>query len=252
MALGQLNFESKNKIEVAIDRIRQFEPPEGYQLAFSGGKDSIVIYHLAQTSGVKFHPFMNWTGIDPPELYQFVKEHYPQIEIRKPEKTMWQLIDEHGMLPLRKVRFCCEYLKERGNKGYLLTGVRWAESIARRKRKLVEVSYRDSSVIFVNPILDWNNFEVWEYIRRFTLPYCKLYDEGFQRIGCILCPFARGQVIKLEMQRFPRHVLMWKHACERLLEKHGNDKFSTGEELFNWWISRERYKDDKHQCPMFN
>jgi len=41
-------------IKIAIRRLQQFEPPEGYYLAFSGGKDSTVLLHLAKASGVKY------------------------------------------------------------------------------------------------------------------------------------------------------------------------------------------------------
>jgi phosphoadenosine phosphosulfate reductase len=252
MALSQLSLEGKDRIQVAIDRLRQFEPPAGYQLAFSGGKDSIVIYDLAQRSAVRFHPFFTWTGIDPPQVYYFVKQHYPQVEIRKPEKTMWQLIEEHHILPTRQIRFCCQHLKEKTNSGYVITGVRWSESIGRRKRRFVEAHKNWPGTIFLNAIVDWTNAEVWEYIRRFQLPYCKLYDEGFRRLGCILCPLASASAIALEMERFPKHVLMWKHACDRLVASSVNSPFRTGEELFNWWISRKASKVSLQQCPMFN
>ena len=54
MGLTQLNFEGYDKVQVAIMRLQQFQPPEGYYLAFSGGKDSVVLYDLAVKSGVKF------------------------------------------------------------------------------------------------------------------------------------------------------------------------------------------------------
>ena len=46
MGLKQLNFSMLNKTEVAIQRLKQHEPPDGYYLRFSGGKDSIVIYDI--------------------------------------------------------------------------------------------------------------------------------------------------------------------------------------------------------------
>lgn len=52
--LGQVNIFGKSKVDVAIDRIRAFEPPDGYYLAFSGGKDSQCIYHLAKMADVSF------------------------------------------------------------------------------------------------------------------------------------------------------------------------------------------------------
>ena len=72
--LGQVNLNGENKVDVAINRLQTFEPPEGYYLAFSGGKDSQCIYHLAKMAGVKFDAHYSVTTVDPPELMKFVKE----------------------------------------------------------------------------------------------------------------------------------------------------------------------------------
>lgn len=48
------NGVTRDKVQIAIDRLRSFEPEEGYFLAFSGGKDSQCVYHLAKMAGVKF------------------------------------------------------------------------------------------------------------------------------------------------------------------------------------------------------
>ena len=68
---GQTSLE--DKVKRAIDRLRTFEPPEGYYLAFSGGKDSQCIYHLAKEAGVKFDAHYNLTTVDPPELVYFIR-----------------------------------------------------------------------------------------------------------------------------------------------------------------------------------
>ena len=111
--LGQLNFDGKDKVQQAIERIKMFEPPEGYYVAFSGGKDSQCIYHLCEEAGVKFDAHYNITGIDPPELVYFVRENYPDVKRHQHEKSMFRLMEEKG-LPTRLVRFCCAELKERG------------------------------------------------------------------------------------------------------------------------------------------
>lgn len=59
-------LDISQKIETSIKRLRSFEPPEGYFLAFSGGKDSQCIYHLAKMAGVKFDAHYNVTSVDPP------------------------------------------------------------------------------------------------------------------------------------------------------------------------------------------
>ena len=69
--------ELQAKIGAAIARLKAFEPPEGYYVAFSGGKDSQTVYHLCQMAGVKFDAHYNVTSVDPPELVQFIKTHYP-------------------------------------------------------------------------------------------------------------------------------------------------------------------------------
>jgi phosphoadenosine phosphosulfate reductase len=69
----------KNKVEEAIGRLKAFEPPYGYFLAFSGGKDSQCIYHLAEMSGVKFDAHYSVTSVDPPELVRFMMKNYPDV-----------------------------------------------------------------------------------------------------------------------------------------------------------------------------
>lgn len=106
MSLYQLNLEGDNRIEAAIKLLRKYEPPEGYFLAFSGGKDSTVIYDLAVKSGVKFDAHYNRTGIDPPDLVYFIREHYPNMDWIKPLIPIWKLVVTNG-LPTRSGMTLC-------------------------------------------------------------------------------------------------------------------------------------------------
>lgn len=125
--IGQLSFDTDgrlhDKVEMAIKRLKAFEPPDGYYLAFSGGKDSQCIYHLAQMAGVKFDPVYAVTSVDPPELVRFIKEQYPDVKFTRQHYpdgkpiTMWSLIAEHTIPPTRKARYCCASLKEPGGGG---------------------------------------------------------------------------------------------------------------------------------------
>lgn len=140
--IGQFNFAGKTKVEVAIERLKTFEPPEGYYLAFSGGKDSITIKALADMAGVKYDAHYNVTSVDPPELVQFIKKHHPDVAFEYPRYkdgkvvTMWNLIPQKKMPPTRVVRYCCEKLKEGGGEGrFVVTGVRWAESAKRKNNR---------------------------------------------------------------------------------------------------------------------
>lgn len=63
------------KVNASIQRMKAFQPPEGYLLAFSGGKDSVVLKALADMAGVKYRAHYTVTGIDPPELVYFVQKN---------------------------------------------------------------------------------------------------------------------------------------------------------------------------------
>lgn len=137
--IEQLNIYGKSKVEVAIERLKLFEPEEGYYLCFSGGKDSVVVKALADMAGVKYDAHYNHTSVDPPELIRFIKDIHPDVKIEYPRYkdgeriTMWNLIPKKKMPPTRIVRYCCQYLKESGGEGrFCITGVRNAESAKRK------------------------------------------------------------------------------------------------------------------------
>ena len=135
--MSQLNFEGKTKEQVSIERLKEYEPCDGYYLAFSGGKDSVVLYDLAVKSGVKFEAHYHLTTVDPPALVKFIKAEYPTVIIDHPKETMWQLIRKNG-LPYQRSRFCCRILKESHGVGPILTGVRHEESPGRSGRCVFE------------------------------------------------------------------------------------------------------------------
>lgn len=123
----------KEKEAQAIKRLQLFGGGEKdpYYLAYSGGKDSDVIYTLAKLSGVKFEAVHNLTTVDAPETIYHVRSK-GDIRIDKPERTMWQLIVDKGIPPTRIMRYCCSELKERGGFARkVVTGVRKYESIKR-------------------------------------------------------------------------------------------------------------------------
>lgn len=246
--LGQLNFEGKDKVQVVIDRFRAFQPPEGYFLAFGGGKDSVVLYDLAVKAGVDFDAHYSITGIDPPELVQFIRGHYPDLIYEKPKERIWSLVERKG-LPRRNARFCCEYLKEHTGGGRIVaTGIRWAESTRRKRRSMVESCRWVKAKSFFHPIIDWTTSDVWEYIKRENLPYCSLYDEGFHRLGCVLCPMTSAKQAEREMARWPKLADAWLRAARRFHAKGsvGVQRWETAEDMFEWWLSRKASgkKDD--------
>lgn len=267
--IGQLNMYGNDKVETAIKRFQTFEPPEGYYLAFSGGKDSCVIKALADMSGVKYDAHYTVTSVDPPELVQFIKEKHPDVSRDRPldkdgkQITMWNLIPKETMPPTRVVRYCCRELKEYQGAGrFVVTGVRKAESAKRSHRGGIEVSNTktgkheifdvdnmedkmvrtcmNKSKRILNPIIDWTEDDVWEFIREYDVPYCKLYDEGFKRLGCVGCPMASIKEREKHFKRYPKIKQAYIRALKRMAV-NAQDKGrmytpeSTGEEIFNWW-----------------
>lgn len=264
--IDQLNIYGKTKVEVAIDRFKTFEPPEGYFLAFSGGKDSVVIKALADMAGVKYDAHYQITSVDPPKLVQFVKSFDDVVMDREHYKdgtpiTMWNLIPKKKMPPTRMVRYCCEKLKEASGEGrFVVTGVRKAESVKRNKRSGLELaekkSYRlqnydpdnpDQEMLHIcqtharrmlNPIIDWSTDEVWEFIHRYNVRYCELYDQGYKRLGCIGCPMSTNQ--QKELEKYPKFKQAYLRAFERMIiERKSNGlecEWKTGKEVMEWWL----------------
>lgn len=251
-------FDTTNLVDVSIKRLQTFEPVDGYYLAFSGGKDSVCIKALADMAGVKYDAHYNMTTIDPPDLVYFIRDYHKDVIMEKPERPFLVEMVKRGF-PQRHRRWCCEYLKESSGGGRrVITGIRWAESNQRAKRKSVEHCQKDKTKIYINPIIEWTDEDIWEFIRSNNIPYCKLYDEGWKRIGCLFCPMA-GKHRMIEAKRYPGYAKAFKKAFKKLYDKKKSegktsvDRWKDGEEMFNWWINENReIAENPDQCMMFD
>ena len=266
---------SIRKIEHSVDLIKRAEKlalkmsPEGFHLAFSGGKDSQVLYHLAKMAGVKFKAHMQVTTIDHPELMAFVRKNYPDVELHRPELNFYQLMEKRNMMPRNRARWCCAELKEHAGAGQVtLVGVRAAESVRRSKRAEVEKASTDKARrrqydedeqeflfgandetlhqcvkgkdgILISPIFKWTDADVWNFIRGNDIEYCRLYDEGFTRIGCIFCPMASPKTKQKQRLRYPGFERAFKRAIQRMIDERGfgGEFNATADELFDWYVS---------------
>lgn len=97
--------------------------------------------------------------------------------------------------------------------------------------------------IIVNPIYEWSDTEIWDYIRKNNVDYNELYDMGYKRVGCILCPFARKSERIRDIATFPRYKELYIKAFDKMLklrkEAGKNDTYGSwtdGEGVFKWWI----------------
>lgn len=281
--------EHEWKVKAAINRLKNFEPKDGYYVAFSGGKDSQCVYHLCKMAGVKFDAHYNVTSVDPPELVNFIRNNYPDVIWEYPRDadgkviTMWNLIPMKLTPPTRINRYCCKSLKERSGQGRIVvTGVRWAESVKRAKthgvvgfqgrpkatqkiaeeldadykinqygnvilnddndeaRRMVEHCYRTHKTM-VNPIVDWSEQDVWQFLNENYIEHCILYDQGYKRLGCIGCPMNTNTT--LELERYPAYKRNYLKAFERMLQerkaKNYSTSWDTAEDVMRWWLQDE-------------
>lgn len=225
--LGLPGFELGDYIKESIDFLRQNEPAEGYYVGFSGGKDSITTLELCRMAGVKHMPYYSCTRIDPPEMYAFIKTHYPQVKWLFPKESFWKLIVKKQP-PFRHIRWCCDKLKKEPSKHiplkYRVMGIRAEESIRRASFPRFD-EYNGGKQYIVKPIFYWPEWAVWDFIDAFKLPYPILYDEGFERIGCVICPMIFGasenakRRIAFYQAKWPRIWKCFKLACNKWYDR---------------------------------
>lgn len=213
-------------------RLSEHRYKKPLMVIYSGGKDSQVIVALAERAGINFEVVNSHTTADAPETVYFIREQFKAMEERgikcsivmprykdKPV-SMWTLIPQKLMPPMRLVRYCCAVLKENtGKNRFIATGVRWAESTNRKSRGVMEVLNKDpkkrivlmndndekrklfetcntKGAMTVNPIIDWSDCEIWDYINVEKLPCNPLYCRGLKRVGCIGCTMASPKIRK--------------------------------------------------------
>lgn len=260
------------KIEHSVELLRKaerlamaYDSEDGYFLAFSGGKDSQCLYHLAKLAGVKFKAHMNLTSVDPPEVIRFVKRQYPDVVLAKPKDSIFNIAIQRRILPTMRVRWCCAEYKETAGAGKVtLIGIRHAESARRAKRNEVEINnhsfsgdlngleeYRKAKTekaarrkptdterkevtivnadgertlgcihgkesLLISPIIHWTDSDVWEFLNALGIAHCELYDQGFHRIGCILCPMSQPKQKMREIERWPHVKRGWIRAIKAI------------------------------------
>ena len=281
--------ETESKVEKSLDRIKfayeqaQFRGLGALYVCYSGGKDSTVLAALCKMAkerwGVEYELHYNVTGIDPPELIQFMRANFrlvcgdrvwgnldgETLHWEMYEKSMWKLIEEKHMPPTRLARYCCKELKEGGGEGRMcLTGVRWAESTKRAGRRPFEImtSKSKDKMLFndndegrqafetciikkkmlCNPIVEWDEDDVWDFIHGNNIPYCKLYDCGRTRLGCIGCPLSGHKGQKRDFRQYPKYKDMYYRAFDKMLKQMPNKemvRWKSAEDVMDWWLVEE-------------
>lgn len=214
-------------------------------VCFSGGKDSQVMLHLVQRAGVPFRAVYNVTTIDHPANVNFIRKHYPIVEFIHPELNFWQIIEKKKTLPTMFKRFCCEKLKEYYGRGLVAIGARREESKKRAEYPVITKHLRKRGKVLFYPIIDWLEWEVWQYIEDNGLPVNPCYDFG-RRVGCMVCPFAPTKQLIAVFSEFPnlkKKMLKTIHSLRETSNYCIEYKDKTDEEILEWWMSKKNIKE---------
>lgn len=266
----KLIYEKSISLLQKAEKLALTYSDKGFYLAFSGGKDSQCLYHIAKLAGVKFEAHYIHTGIDHPELVRFIHKYYSDVKSDFPDTTFWRLVRKKKMLPTQLMRYCCAVLKETNGAGAVtLTGVRRAESTKRKKRNAFEVSnhlfssddekefeeWRKEQIakntnqdqfaeqgetevrcisgkdkIIINPILNWTDKDVWYFL-----------DNVAKVPHCALydkgwerlgCLFCPMAKQK-ELHRMEREYPKYKQAYLRVIEQLRQDRILQGKK--DYW-----------------
>lgn len=108
-------------------------------------------------------------------------------------------------------------------------------------RRFVEHCYRTTSTM-VNPIVDWSDAEVWDFLHHYGCESNPLYKCGESRVGCIGCPMSRPGQMKRDFERYPKYRENYVRAFDRMLEerrKNGlqnSELWKDGESVMRWWL----------------
>lgn len=267
MFLDEMEQESITRIQ----KFAKISEQMGYDIGvgFSGGKDSLVVYDLCKRAGIDCKFYFNH-ALEDIKTLRYIRENFPDVIWRRTEKGFFEyIIKEKGMLPTVTYAWCCETYKHPSNNvdDASILGVRAYEGAKRKDRKVFETKNKTfakrhkatigeyfedrcqgvgaPNKIALKPIVDWNDNDVWSYIRKYELPINLLYNEGFKRVGCMICPKASFERNYEMLMRYPK-----------LVDCTINARIRGGRNDVDWIIKTDDidYSDDKvyYVCRWLN
>jgi len=230
----------------AISFIRE-NATENTVVSISGGKDSLVALDLSIRAGLDRAVFCDTTieFRETVEYIKFLKDFYGiKIDIVRAPKDFFEIVQKVGF-PSRRRRWCCDVFKFaplakyalENNIDAFITGLRKDESVFRSSYITIDrnplVPVRQ-----LNPILEWSERDVWNYIKKYALPINPLY-KYFKRLGCWCCPFKTKEEWEKIKRYFPELYNKLKKELLRYAEKLGIKDQEKFVDKFGWtsWAS---------------
>ena len=171
-------------------------------LSSSFQADGMVVLDISRRLGLDLRVITVDTGRLPPETHELideVRERYGvEIETQFPDQAeLSDLVTKFGTNPFyRSVSLrlrCCEIRKSHpvdaalGELDAWITGLRRNQTETRQNIDKIEIDDAHGGIVKLNPLADWDDAAVWDYIKANEVPYNRLYDMGYTSIGCAPC-----------------------------------------------------------------
>ncbi len=246
-----------NRETEAVNFIKKHLKDKNVFVGFSGGKDSIVTAELMKRSKVNHQLYYSFTGLDHPSVVKFIKKQYPDCIFLKPKKTFWKELSTKCP-PSPIIRWCCYCLKKEASWKIPLNsrvmGIRKEESNKRAAYGMINY-FKKLNHTHYYPIYHWKEYHIWDFINKNNLPYPSIYDEGFGRTGCIICPFHSEKTGKLQLKyrkKYSRFFKKWEKEISKLSYKRISQgkimHYKTPEKYLEAWYKNNLarwYKNNK-------
>lgn len=193
-------FENKKSQEILKWALDTFHSRLALSSSFS--IEDVALIGMLSKINPKFRVFTLDTGRLNQETYSLIDRirmrYNVQIEVYYPNTaSVEKMVIEHGMNlfygSVTHRRLCCNIRKVEPLMRALsgldawITGLRREQSVTRTEVKKIEIDEAHRNIIKINPLADWSNEQVWNYVKKNKVPYNPLYDKGYTSIGCEPC-----------------------------------------------------------------
>jgi phosphoadenylyl-sulfate reductase (thioredoxin) len=193
LAENSNDFENLTTVDMVTWALERFGPRIALACSFQA-EESVLIDLMHRVRGADFRVFTLDTGRLNQETYDCmdaIRERYGiQIEVFFPDSNgVEKMVRENGLnlfynsVELRKL--CCGVRKveplNRALKGLdaWMTGLRREQAVTRADVRRIELDEDHGNIIKINPLVDWSYGDVWDYIRRKSVPYNRLHKQGY-------------------------------------------------------------------------